>query len=145
MPLDLVLAVPQRTASAVKEGLDSMVGTMVGEGFSVSTIFSDGEGAVGKLKTHLNMLEIELDVSGGGGHVARIEREIQMIKERIRAHMTGRLPFTITFLGIAMLILYCESRLNYQKLGVTGGCPREEFSGRRVDGNRDFRAPLGTM
>jgi hypothetical protein len=91
-PLYLVLAVSlkladmdkaQRTASAVKEGLDSMVGTMISEGFSVSMIFSDGEGAIGKLKTHLNMLGIELDISGAGGHVARIERKIQMIKERI--------------------------------------------------------------
>jgi hypothetical protein len=151
-PLDLVLAVSlkladmdkaQRTASAVKEGLDSMMGTMIGQGFSVSMIFSDGEGAIGKLKTHLNMQGIELDISGAGGHVARIEKKIQMIKERIRAHMTGRLPFTLTFLGIAMLILYCASRLNYQKSGVTGGCPQEEFSGRRVDGNRDFRAAFG--
>jgi hypothetical protein len=151
-PLDLVLAVSlkladmdkaQRTASAVKEGLDSMMGTMIGQGCSVSAIFSDGEGAIRKLKTHLNMLGIELDISGAGGHVARIERKIQMIKERIRAHMTWRLPFTLAFLGIAMLILYCASRLNYQKSGVTGGCPREEFSGRRVDGKRDFRAAFG--
>jgi hypothetical protein len=54
-PLDLVLAVSlkladmdkaQRTASAVKEGLDSMVGTMISQGFSVSMIFSDGEGGI---------------------------------------------------------------------------------------------------
>jgi hypothetical protein len=121
----------------------SMVGTMIGQGFSVSMIFSDGEGALGKLKTHLNMLGIELYISSAGGHVARIERKIQMIKERIRAHMTGRLPFTLTFLGIAMLILHCASRLNNQKSGVTGGFPREEFSGRRVDVNRDFRAAFG--
>jgi hypothetical protein len=59
-PLDLVLAVSlkltdmdkaQRTAAAVKEGLDNMVGTMSGQGY-----FSDGEGAVGKLKNHLNSM-----------------------------------------------------------------------------------------
>jgi hypothetical protein len=26
---------------------------------------------------------------------------------------------------------------------VTGGCPREDFSGGRVDGSRDFRAAFG--
>jgi hypothetical protein len=84
-PLDLVLAVKlkladmdkaQRTAAAVKDGLDSMVRTMLGQGFSVSTIFSDGEGVIEELKTNLNMLGIELDVSGAGGHVARIERKM---------------------------------------------------------------------
>ena len=151
-PLDLVLGVSlrssdmdraQRTAAAVKVGLDDMVSTMRGQGFNVTTIFSDGEGAVGKVKIHLNNLGIELDISGAGGHVARIERKIQMIKERARCHMTGRLPFTLTSLGISMLVLYCVSRLNFQKSGVTGTCPREEFSGRRVDGAKDFRAAFG--
>ena len=57
--------------------------------------------------------------------------------------MTSRLPFTLTALGISMLILYCVSRLNFRKSGVTGGCPREEFSGRRVDGPKDFRSAFG--
>jgi hypothetical protein len=68
-PLDLVLAVSlkttdmdraQRTATAVKAGLDNMLGTMAGQGFDVTTIYSDGEGAIGKLKYHLNRLGIEL-------------------------------------------------------------------------------------
>jgi hypothetical protein len=116
---------------------------MTGQGFAVTNIFSDDERAIGKLKYHLNSLGIELDISGVGGHVARIERKIQMIKERARCHMTGRLPFTLTALGISMLILYCVSRLNFQKSGVTGGCPPEEFSGRRVDGSKDFRSAFG--
>ena len=133
----------QRTAAAINVGLDDMVGTMTGQGFAVTDIFSDDERAIGKLKYHLNSLGIEVDISGVGGHVARIERKIQMIKERARCHMTGRLPFTLTALGISMLILYCVSRLNFQKSGVTGGCPREEFSGRRVDGSKDFRSAFG--
>jgi hypothetical protein len=142
--LDLVLAVTlktadidkaQRTASAVKNRLDDIVGTMTGQGFTVTTIFSDGE--------VMNMLGIEVDISGAGGHVAQIERKIQIIKDRIRAIITGRLPFTLTALGTAFLILFVASRLNYQKSGVTGGCPREEFTGRRVDGSRDFRAAFG--
>ena len=54
-PLDLVLAVSlktsymdkaQRTAVAVKTGLNDMVGTMAGQEFEVTTIYSDGEGAI---------------------------------------------------------------------------------------------------
>jgi hypothetical protein len=50
----------QRTAAAVKAGLDNMLGTMAGQGFDVTTIYSDGEGAIGKQKYHLNRLGIEL-------------------------------------------------------------------------------------
>jgi hypothetical protein len=93
-PLDLVLAVSlkttdmdraQRTAAAIKPGLDNMVGTMAGQGFDVTAIYSDGEGATGKLKYHLYRLGVGLDISGAGGHVPRIERKIQMVKERARA------------------------------------------------------------
>ena len=54
-PLDLVLAVTfkhadmmkaQRTASAVKLGLDEMIGTLHSRGFIVTVIYSDGEGAI---------------------------------------------------------------------------------------------------
>jgi hypothetical protein len=116
---------------------------MADQGFDVTTIYSDGEGAIGKLKYHLNRLGIELDISGAGGHVPRIERKIRMVKDRARAYFNGRLPFRPTALGVALLVLFIVSRLNFQKSGVTGGCPREEFTGRRVDGSRDFRASFG--
>ena len=91
------------------------------------------------------MLGIEVDITGAGGHVARIERRIQMIKERVRAHICGRLPFTLSFLGMSMLILYCVSRINYQPSGPRPGgpSPREVFTGQRADDNRDFRAAFG--
>jgi hypothetical protein len=150
-PLDLVLAFtlktedmskPQRTAAAVKHGLDEIIGTLRSRGFDVTVLMSDGEAAIGKLKPYLLALGIEIDISGAGGHVARVERKIQMIKERVRCHMTGRLP--LTGLGISMLILFCVSRLNFQHSGSREGlCPREAFSGRRVDGNTDFKNGFG--
>jgi hypothetical protein len=90
---------------------------------------SDGEAAIGKLKPYLLALGIEIDISGAGGHVARVERKIQMMKERVRCHMTGRLPFTLTGLGISMLILFCVSRHNFQRSGSREGlCPREALT-----------------
>ena len=97
------------------------------------------------MRHQLGMLGIELDTSAAGGHVARIERRIQMVKERARAHICGRLPFTLTNLGNTMLVLYCVSRINCQQSGSRPGglSPRELFSGRRVDGSKDFRAAFG--
>ena len=115
-PLDLTLSSslirldltkPSRSAPVVKAALEDMICTLKSRNFSVGVIMSDGEGAVGKIVANLMALGIEVDISAAGGHVARIERRIQMVKERCRAHICGRLPFTLNDLGNTMLVLYC--------------------------------------
>ena len=88
---------------------------------------------------------MEVDVSGAGGHVARTEREIRIIRERVRCHVAYYLPFTLSTVGIAMLVLYCISRLNYEPAGLRewGPSPREAYIGRKPDGKRDFRCSFG--
>ena len=129
----------------IKGALDEMICVLKSRNFAVQVIMSDGEGAIGKIRFELMALGIELDISAAGGHVARIERRIQMVKERARAHICGRLPFTLTDLGNTYLVLYCVSRINCQQSGSRPGglSPRELYSGRRVDGNLDFRAAFG--
>ena len=80
---------------------------------------TDGEGAVAKLVTELNALGVEVDISGAGGHVARVERRIQVLKERVRTHR-HHLPFIPSLLVLLMLILYCVSRLNYEQSSMRG-------------------------
>jgi hypothetical protein len=62
-PLDLTLAVtldrsasgkPSRAAETVKKALDIVISTMKSRNFVVSVIYSDGEGAIGKVKPQLN-------------------------------------------------------------------------------------------
>ena len=153
-PLDMTLAVSlirldtgkaSRAAPVVKPALCEMISILKSRNFLVHVIMSDGEGAIGKMRFELMALGIEVDVSAAGGHVARIERRIQMVKERARAHICGRLPFTLTELGNTYLALYCVSRINCQQSGSRPGglSPRELFSGRRVDGTLDFRAAFG--
>ena len=70
---------------------------------------------------------------------------VQTVKERVRAHISHQLPFTLTTLGIAMFVLFCVSRLNYQTSGVSNNVesPRVAFSGRQTDMTLDFRAGFG--
>lgn len=153
-PLDLTMAVTllafdsvqgPRSAVVVKKGIEGFVATLASRNFVTRLIMSDGEGAIGKIKGDLNMLGMEVDISGAGGHVARIERKIQTVKERIRAYISHELPFTLTSLGVAMLVLFCVSRLNYQVSGVGGytESPRVLFSGRQTNRKTDFRAGFG--
>ena len=122
-----------------------MISTLRSRQFLCPIIMTDGEGAIGALATEIKGLGIELDISGAGGHVARIERRIRMVKERVRAHMSHKIPYALTTLGIAMLVLFCVSRINFQISNTRNGgpSPREIFTGRRVDGRMDFRAGYG--
>ena len=106
---------------------------------------SDGEGAVVALVDELGKLGVDVDISGAGGHVARIERKIRLIKERVRSYSAYHLPFTLSSVGIVMCVLYVVSRLNYEPHGEReyGPSPREAFIGRKPDGKRDFRCSFG--
>ena len=106
---------------------------------------SDGEGTIGAAAVELKMLGIELDISRAGGHVSRVELCITLIKERVRAHMSHKLPYTLTTLGLVMLVLFCVSRINFQPSHSRndGTSPRELFSGSSVDAKLDFRAGYG--
>ena len=68
-----------------------------------------------------------------------------MIKERVRAHICGRLPFALNIVGQSFLILFCISRLNHQHSSTRPGglTPREAFTGQQVDAAKDFRGAFG--
>ena len=85
-PLDLTMAVSllsldsthgSRSTSIIRDGILGFISTLSSRNFVTRLIMSDGEGAVGKITRELNQMGIEVDVSGAGGHVARIERKIQ--------------------------------------------------------------------
>lgn len=74
-PLDLTMAVTlssydsaqgPRSAIVVKKGIDGFVSTLTSRNFVTRVIVSDGEGAVKKTKEDLNLLGIEVDISGAG-------------------------------------------------------------------------------
>jgi hypothetical protein len=152
-PLDLTFGVTlssapnvsSRSAEVVKSAIDTIITTLKSRMFEVRLIMSDGEKAIGKLRQHLNNIGIEVDISGAGGHVSRVERKIQTIKQRVRSHICGRLPFTLNILGLSMLALFCISRLNHEHTGTRPGAltPREAFSGRKTVGSLDYRVAFG--
>ena len=126
-PLDLTIAVSlltlgsisgSRSVSIIRDGILGFISMHASRNFSTRLIMSGGEGAIGAIKEELNSVGLEVDVSGAGGHVARIERKIQTVKGRVRANVSHHLPFTLTALGVAMLVLFCVSRLNYQTSGT---------------------------
>ena len=83
-PLDLMFGVTlerttsgkaSRAAESVKKALDIILSTLKGRNFVTQAIFSDGEGAIAKLKPHLNSMGIEVDISGAGAAYQSDKRE----------------------------------------------------------------------
>ena len=142
---NVVLKKSSRAVEHVRKGIAHFLGVLGSQGFKTSVIMSDGEGAVVALVDELGKLGVEVDISGAGGHVARVERRIRVIKERLRATVSHHLPFTLSSVGIVMCVLYVVSRLNYEPYGERewGPSPREAFIGRKPDGKRDFRCAFG--
>ena len=139
------LGKPSRAAVVLTKAIKYFVEVLSSQNFKTSVIMCDGEGAMSNIIPELNSLGIEVDISGAGGHVSRVERRIRVVKERVRAHMSYHLPFTLSTVGIGMCVLYCISRMNYEPYGVRewGPSPRELFVGRKPDGKRDFRCSFG--
>ena len=152
-PLDLTIATSlltldlgkaSRAAEVVKRGITYFINVLASQHFTTPLLMSDGEGAIAKLTSELNAIGVEVDISGAGGHVARVERRIRVIKERVRTHI-HHLPYTLSMIGLSMCVLYCVSRLNYQQCSVRENrvSAREAFLGRKPDGKRDFRCGFG--
>jgi hypothetical protein len=127
-----------RSTAVIKAALDGFIATLASRNFKTRIIMTDGEGAIGKLKTALNLEGIEVDISGTGGHVPVIKH--QVIKQRVRAYMSHRLPYTLNTQGIGYCVLFCVSRLNYEVSGTRpmGPSPREILTGARARGDLDF-------
>ena len=134
-----------RTAIVLKKAILYFMEVLSSQGFKTAVIMSDGEGAMTNIIPHLNNLGVDVDLSGAGGHVARVERRIRVVKERVRAHAAYHLSFTLSTVGITMCVLYVVSRMNYEPYGVREyePSPREAFIGRKPDGKRDFRCSFG--
>jgi hypothetical protein len=145
---DLGLLMTQYLASRsiqnLKTSLDDMISTYRSENFTVKCIKTDGEGAIGALKSHLNDQGIVVNTSSKNQHVPQIERKARQIKERVRAHIAV-LPFKLTTQLLICLVYFCVQSINLFAQRTQNHCmsPREMFTGRKLDLKRDCKIEFG--
>jgi Reverse transcriptase (RNA-dependent DNA polymerase) len=146
VPLNLALCTPlkNRTAAIVAAGIRTFINTAKSRDFDCVQLRTDGEGALAAMCNELSSLGIVVDTAGPGQHVPVVERKIQTIKERVRAHENS-LPYVMTRLLLTMCVLFCVSRLNMQpsRISVDRTSPLEQFTGRKLDAARDLRVQFG--
>jgi hypothetical protein len=133
-----------RAKGPIRTALFSVVNQFTSEKFRVTTLLTDGEGAIASLKSELQGCGIATNPAGPGQHVPVIERKIREIKERVRAVVTT-LPWRTPALLVASLIAFAVARINLvpHRGGLINVSPREAFLGIKADFNLVARCSFG--
>ena len=146
IPLGLALCIPlkNRSAAIVANGIRSFINTAKSRDFDCVQLRTDGESAIALMRDELGGLGVVVDTCGPGQHVPVIERKIQDVKTRVRAHVNS-LPYVMSRLLLTMCVLFCISRLNMQpsRTSTSNISPVEQFTGRKVDAAKDLRVQFG--
>ena len=142
--LTIISKLKSRSKPDVKAALLEQLSRYTSERFDVRAVVSDGEGAVEQLRPELGRLGILVDKSGTGQHVPVAERMNRTIKERVRSILHSlpyRLPNSLKYWAA----FFAVNRINLQPTSARGDalCPREAFTGRKADYERDVRFSFG--
>ena len=149
IPIDYAMGVhlPKgRGAAHLEKGIKSMVAKLKSRNFGCASIRSDNEGGIAKQSTteEIQLLGIELPLTGAGQHCGHIERRIRWVKEKYRRLEHG-LAFTMNKILVCWAVLASVRLTNTQRTSSSTSMlsPREKFMGRPFDYNLDGRVEFG--
>ena len=142
--LTMISSIQSKSTAAIKSALAKQIGAYTYSKFTITTILTDGEGAVQALSDYLLSIGIKVNPTGAGQHVPVIENKIRQVKERVRA-ILNTLPFNLPSTMMKHLVSYAVSSLNMMPCGtrVDNISPREAFTGRKIDYKRDLKVAFG--
>lgn len=122
-------------AADVGEQIKAMRAKVQSRGFVVDKIVVDGDSI---LASHRDVIPF-LEVVGSKSHVAEVEVEIRVVKERCRA-MEASLSVPVPLRLVPWLVYGAVAARNMVQRPRQTMCPREAFTGVKVDFERDVRA-----
>jgi hypothetical protein len=145
-PLEHVIVTPLKgkSAAVLLDAFTANIKSISHEGFTVTDVFIDGEGAIAKITPHLQDLGVTVHASPN--KVPKAERKIQTIKNRVRSVVMS-LPFPLSRVMMVFCVLWCVSKLNLIPTGVNGTklSSTELLKGRKTDALRDLRYKFGDL
>ena len=146
VPLQLAVCHPlaSRNVAQVGFGLKKFQAIGASRDFDVIELRCDGEGGVSAFIVDLQLMGIVVNIAGPGEHVPVIERMIQTVKSRVRAHIHA-LPYTMNAALLTYCVLFCVRSVNLQPsaTSTTLLSPQELYSGMRLDMARDLKCGFG--
>jgi len=87
---------------------------------------------------------VELDISGAGDHLDKVDSKVRRIKEPMRSVIAG-LPYSLSRDRVKDLVTYAVSRTNVKSMSSLnhGECPRVRFTGMKPDYKSKFGLAFG--
>ena len=101
-----------RAAASVRVAIDHTTSTLSSQGFTVTNMYCDGEGALHKLRSEINGNGMVLETSPPDNHDSHVESQIGVIKQRVRC-IENSLPYVMCRSLLIAAVIYCVSRMNF--------------------------------
>ena len=143
-PLELVISSPVASLGRVALGraLQDHLDVLRNFGFDARIVRVDPLKALAGLKG--SFPGVEIDPSGAGDHLPKVDIRIRRIKEMARSIIAG-LDYKLPSLLLDSLISFCVNRINTRRTTATTGnvCPRVKFTGRKVNYKKEFSLGFG--
>ena len=133
-----------RAKASIRKALSDQITVYKSKQFRVTTLLSDGEGAIASLTSEIQGSGITVNPNGSGQHAVVVERNLRTIKERARSIISS-LAFVIASSLLPYLVYYVVCRINLvpRRGGIAHVSPRESFLGIKADYTRDFKCSFG--
>jgi hypothetical protein len=133
-----------RSKGPIRKALFNQLAVYTAHGYRITTLLTDGEGAIASLAPEIQGRSIAVNPAGPGQHVPVVERKIREVKERART-LIAVTPWKIPSRLRAALVCYCFSRINLvpHRGGLDKVSPREALLGIKADYNKDTRCCFG--
>ncbi len=127
------------TASVLLDGVNKVIGKIRARGYTIFKFTTDPEAS---FKCLDGMIDVLWDTIGSRTHVEHAEREIRVIKERLRSLEYG-VSFRIARRFAKWTVYGRVSALNATRQNYEGISAREAFTDIKADYKRDFRVAFG--
>jgi len=138
-PLQIVLMVPTPSLSKIALGraLQQHIDLLRMFKFNARIVFVDPFKSLVGLRGTIPGVEVQ--ATGAGDHLPKLDIRIRRIKEMARAVLNG-LDYKLPLSFINQLITFCLSRINVMTTSsLTGNwCPRVRMTGRKVDFRKEY-------
>jgi hypothetical protein len=144
LPLGLLLMchLQLQNAQELGHGVQKHLNTLRSCGFNGRKITVDPHKSFEALQG--SFPGVEIDPSGTGDHLDRIDTKIRRVKELMRSMVSG-LPYRLPKDRVKDLVTYAVGRLNLRstEMLISAECPRVRFTGQRPEYSSELALAFG--
>ena len=144
-PLQLVITsnIDREKTENFGQAIQAQLNLLRSRGFNPVRIHMDPQPALSALVGQFP--GVEIDISGAGDHLDKVDAKIRRMKETIRSVSAG-LPWKLPSSRVKDLVTYATIRMNARRTSsnTTVVAPRVAFTGRKINYKKEYELAFGT-